>query len=261
MVRRKIAVQVFAQGRRHIHRFEREIIHSELFRQPKRRRPLFLIVVHDDKPEGQERRGGSPPFFRFDYRPDIFQNQREIPAPPILPIGLVRRSVYAEHQAVQTGIHQEVRGSVAEFDIPVSAGMQHDIFRLGIGYHFEQSGIQKRFAPIPEHDQEQIITVLVDEILEFFVGENAFGARAVFRRREAERTGHVAEVGRFHLADDRVPERFLGKDKLVAAGLEKVSDFLGGEILDFKGDLLEFEFQPPAQQKIRDLGQDIAELE
>lgn len=224
-------------------------------------RQLLLIVLHDDKPEGQARDSRTFPFFYPDNGLDVFQHVLEVPAFSVLAIGFLRRSINAEHQAVKTGIDEPTCRCLVEFHMAVGAGMDHDIFGFGIGDHFEQIRIQEGLAPIPEHDQEQVIAHIIDEILESVKREQAGGPRRRLRRRQAQGARKVTEIRRLDLGDDRVPQRPWRQKKLVESGQKKVMDFLGGKTFDLERNSLEFEFQPAPDEDVRQLRKDIPEFE
>jgi 5'-3' exonuclease len=81
----------------------------------------------------------------------------------------------------------------------VGAGDNLDSLGFGVPDHPTQVFVQKRFAPSPQMQQQQVIADFVHEFLKTVEPNAAFRQLVLFVGDKTDRTSQIAGIGRFKL--------------------------------------------------------------
>ena len=106
-------------------------------------------------------------------------------------------AVQRDHEFGKAGI-DDVSGGFQVFDVvDIGTGQCGDIVRGGQSDHVGKVFVDKGFALIPQHEEQEMIGLLLKDMFEVFKWHNAALAGHVAIARGAKRTFEVAEIGGF----------------------------------------------------------------
>ena len=106
-------------------------------------------------------------------------------------------AVQGYHEFGQAGI-DDVPGGFPVFDVvDIGAGQCGDIVRGGQSDHVGEVFVDKGFALVPQHEEQEMIGLLLKDLLEVFKRHNAALAGHVAIARGTKRAFEVAEIGGF----------------------------------------------------------------
>jgi hypothetical protein len=120
---------------------------------------------------------------------------------------------------------------------------------LCIGDHAEEIRVEKRLSPIPENEEKQGITDIVNEIGEGLEREQRAGPGMRYGGGEAEGAFEVAEIGGFNLGYDWLAEGRGREQVLVQACSEKIESLCEGNALGCVGEHFEFKIKSASQKE------------
>ena len=154
--------------------------------------------------------------FGLNEQADAVEHAVEIPSYAVFDIAFGRDAVERDHEFGKAGI-DDVPGGFQIFDVvDIGAGQRGNIVRGGQSDHVGEVLVDKGFALIPQHEEQEMIGLLLKDLLEVFKRHNAALAGHVAIARGTERTFEVAEIGGFDhehkgFAHANIPPKQIGE--------------------------------------------------
>ena len=177
--------------------FEREAIYAQIPREFARSFNFVFVVFHNYKLQVDQGIAALQVAFGLNKEADAFEHAIKIAPHAVFDIAFGCDAVQRDHEFGQAGI-DDVPGGFPVFDVvDIGAGQCGDIVCGGQPDHVGEVFVDKGFTLIPQHEEQEMIGLLLKDMLEVFKWHNAALAGHVAIARGAERAFEVAEIGGF----------------------------------------------------------------
>ncbi len=176
----------------------------------------MFVVFHDDKLQVDQGMVALQVAFGLNEQADAVEHAVKIAAHAVFDIAFGCDAVQRDHEFGKAGI-DDVLGGFPVFDVvDIGAGQRGDIVRGGQSDHVREMLVDKGFALIPQHEEQEVIGLLLKDLLEVFKWHNTALAGHVAIARGAERAFEVAEIGGFdhehkRFAHANIPPKQIGE--------------------------------------------------
>ena len=177
--------------------FEREAIYAQFPSEFACGFYFVFVVFHDDKLQVDQGMAALQIAFCLNEQANAVEHAVKIAAYAVFDIAFGRDAVQRDHEFGQAGI-DDVSSGFPIFDVvDIGAGQCGDIVRGGQSDHVGEVFVDKGFALIPQHEEQEMIGLLFEDMFEVFKRHNTALAGHVAIARGTERTFEVAEIGGF----------------------------------------------------------------
>ena len=196
--------------------FEGEAIYAQFPSEFARGFNFVFVVFHDDKLQVDQGMAALQIAFCLYEQANAFEYAVKIAAHAVFDIAFGCDAVQRDHEFGQAGI-DDVSSGFPVFDVvDIGAGQCGNIVRGGQSDHVGELLVDKGFALIPQHEEQEVIGLLLKDMFEVFKRHHAAFAGHVAIARGAERTFEVAEIGGFDhehkgFAHANIPPKQIGE--------------------------------------------------